>query len=135
MNRLSRSLLAQLCAGALASLIAAAPAFAGEVQPYRAARFDALTNEGKPVIVAVHASWCPTCKAQAPIVMELMSRPAYKDVTLLMVDFDADKPALGRFKVGMQSTLVAFKGSKEVARSVGDTTPEGLEGLVKKTVQ
>jgi thioredoxin 1 len=34
----------------------------------------------------------------------------------------------------MQSTLVAFKGDKEVGRSVGDTTPDGLEGLIKKTL-
>jgi len=35
----------------------------------------------------------------------------------------------------MQSTLVAFKGANEVGRSVGDTTPAGLEGLIKKTVR
>ena len=41
---------------------------------------------------------------------------------------------LKQFKVGQQSTLVAFKGSVEVGRSVGDTTPEGIEGLIKKTL-
>jgi thioredoxin 1 len=53
---------------------------------------------------------------------------------LLTIDFDAEKATLKRFKVTSQSTLVAFKGAKEVARSVGDTTPAGLEGLVAKTV-
>ena len=33
-----------------------------------------------------------------------------------------------------KSTLVAFQGAKEVGRSVGDTSPQGLEGLIKKTV-
>jgi hypothetical protein len=32
----------------------------------------------------------------------------------------------------MQSTLVAFRGDKEVGRSVGDTTASGIEQLVKK---
>lgn len=63
-----------------------------------------------------------------------MKQPSYKDVTLTTLDFDSAKPTLKTFKVNMQSTLVAFKGKKEVGRSIGDTTPAGLEGLVKKTV-
>jgi thioredoxin 1 len=110
-------------------------AMAGEIKPYTQAEFDKLAADGKPVVVDVSATWCPTCKAQKPIVDGLMSQPAYKDVTLLTVDFDSAKPTLKKFKVSMQSTLVAFKGGKEVGRSTGDTTPDGLEGLVKKTVQ
>ena len=110
-------------------------AMAGEIKPFTQSEFDKLAQEGKPVMVDVSATWCPTCKAQKPIIDGLMKQPAYKDVTLLTVDFDAEKPTLKKFKVSMQSTLVAFKGGKEVGRSTGDTTPQGLEGLVKKTVQ
>lgn len=109
-------------------------ATAGEIKPYRQADFDTLTSGGKPVLVAIHASWCPTCKAQKPILKDVMGMPAYRDVTTLMIDFDADKPLLKKFKVGMQSTLIAFKGTKEVGRSVGDTTRAGIEGLVKRSV-
>ena len=107
---------------------------AGEIKPYSQAEFDKAAARGKPALVAVHASWCPTCKAQKPIVDGLMGRPAYKDVTTYMVDFDTAKPLLRKYKVGMQSTLIAFKGGKEVGRTVGDTTPAGIEALVKKTV-
>lgn len=123
-------------AAALFALSALASiASAGQIKPYTQAEFDRLTHDGKPVVVDVSATWCPTCKAQKPIVESLMKQPAYKDVTVLSVDFDAEKPTLRKFKVSMQSTLVAFKGQKEVGRSTGDTTPEGLEGLIKKTVQ
>lgn len=110
-------------------------AMAGEIKPYTQAEFDKLAADGKPVVVDVSATWCPTCKEQKLIVDGLMKQPAYKDVTLLTVDFDSAKLTLKKFKVSMQSTLVAFKGGKEVGRSTGDTTPDGLEGLVKKTVQ
>lgn len=109
-------------------------AMAGEIKPFNQQSFDQLTYEGKPVVLDISATWCPTCKAQKPIVDGLMKQPAYKDVTLMTIDFDADKALLKKFKVIMQSTLVAFRGTQEVARSVGDTTPEGLEGLIKKTV-
>ena len=97
--------------------------------------FDALNRAGKPVVVDVSAVWCPTCKAQKPIVEGLAAKPAFKDVNVLRVDFDADKPVLKEFAVGTQSTLIAFKGGKETARSVGDTTPAGIEGLFDKAVR
>lgn len=118
----------------LALAVLTSLAMAGEIRPFSQRDFDQLTAEGKPVVLDVTASWCPTCKAQKPIIENLMRQPAYKDVTTLTVDFDADKPTLRKYKVSAQSTLVAFKGGKEVGRSVGDTTPEGLEGLIRKTV-
>ena len=109
-------------------------AMAGEIKPFNQKDFDKLASEGKPVVLDISATWCPTCKEQKPIIDGLMKQTAYKDVTLMTIDFDSAKPTLKKFKVTMQSTLVAFKGDKEVGRSVGDTAPAGLEGLVKKTV-
>jgi thioredoxin 1 len=109
-------------------------AMAGEIKPFTQQAFDTLTAEGKPVVLDISATWCPTCKAQKPIIDGLMKQPAYKDVTLMTIDFDANKSLLKNFKVSMQSTLVAFKGSREVGRSVGDTTPDGIEGLIRKTI-
>ncbi len=109
-------------------------AFAGDIKPYSQQTFDTLTQAGKPVVVDVSATWCPTCKAQKPILDGLMQQPAYKDVTLLTVDYDDDKPVLKKFNVRQQSTLVAFKGAQEVARSTGDTSAAGLDALVKKTL-
>lgn len=117
---------------ALSSLMSLA--MAGEIKPFNQQEFDKLTHDGKPVVLDISATWCPTCKAQKPIIDGLMKQPAYKDVTIMAIDFDSAKPTLKTFKVTMQSTLVAFKGDKEVGRSTGDTTPEGLEGLIKKTV-
>lgn len=124
--------IATLAAIGLACL--AGSAAAGEIRPYTAQTFDALASAGTPVVVDVSAGWCPTCKAQKPIIDSLMRQPAYSKVTLLTVDFDRDKAALQRFGVSMQSTLIGYKGGKEVGRSVGDTTRSGLEGLVRKTV-
>ena len=122
----------------IAALLAMSSLFtlsmAGEIKPFDQQDFDKLTAEGKPVVLDISAPWCPTCKQQKPIVDSLMKQPAYKDVTLMTIDFDSQKPILRKFKVTSQSTLVAYKGALEVARSVGDTTSAGLESLVKKTV-
>lgn len=109
-------------------------AMAGQIVPYNQQTFDHLTAEGKPVVLDISATWCPTCKAQKPIVENLMKQPAFSDVTLMRIDFDSQKPLLRKYHVTMQSTLVAFKGEAEVARSVGDTSRTGLRSLFEKTV-
>lgn len=119
----------------LGMLMAIGLANAGPIVPFTAKDFEQLTQAGKPVVVDVTATWCPTCKAQKPIIEGLMKQPAFNEVTVLTVDFDKDKQVLKRFKVGSQSTLVAFKGASEVGRSVGDTTPDGIESLVRKTLK
>lgn len=113
---------------------AAMLATAGEIKPYSQQEFDALAQAGKPVVVDVTAPWCPTCKAQKPIIDSLAKQPAYKDVTILTVDFDSEKNILKQYKVSMQSTLIGFKAGREVTRSVGDSTPAGIESIFKKAV-
>lgn len=108
-------------------------AMAGEIKVFSEQEFNRLTQAGKPVVLDVSATWCPTCKQQKPILEGLMKQPAYTDVTLLTIDFDSNKPTLKKFKVAMQSTLVAFKGTQEVGRSVGDTNAESIGALFKKT--
>jgi len=109
-------------------------AIAGEIKPYNQAQFDALNASGKPVLISVHADWCPTCRAQKPIIEELMKQAAYSNVTTLVVNFDGDQALLKKFRVTKQSTLIAFKAGKEVDRSIGDTSAAGIENLIKKSV-
>lgn len=117
---------------AVALAFCAAMASAAEPQPFTQTTFDQLALEGRPVVVDVSATWCPTCKAQKPIIESLSKQDPYKEVAILMADFDADKAVLKHFKVTSQSTLIAFKGGKETGRSVGDTTPTGIENIFRK---
>ncbi len=121
----------------LASLVVAgfaAPALAAERIDYSSAAFDAALHSGKPILIWIHASWCPTCKAQAPTLAKLEAEPRYKDLTVVRVDFDSQKDAVKRFGARMQSTLITFKAGKETGRSVGETDPTALAALVAKAI-
>ena len=96
--------------------------------------FAAAQKAGKPILVAIHASWCPTCKAQKPILSELMAEPKFKDVIYFVVDFDTQKDAVKFFGARVQSTLIAFKGAMETDRSVGDTGRSSIAALLNKTL-
>lgn len=117
----------------LFSLFAAGAALAGG-QPFDQAAFDALQKQGKPILVTIHADWCPTCKAQDPIVSELLKTPALQGITALRVDFDKQKEVVRMFKAQYQSTLIVFKGGKEVGRSTGDTRKESIAALLKQAI-
>lgn len=110
------------------------PAFAVSPQPFDARAFAAAEKAGKPILVAIHASWCPTCKAQAPILSKLMAAPKFGNLAYFVIDFDSQKDLVKRFGARMQSTLIAFKGDKEEGRSVGDTNPQSIAALLNKTL-
>jgi thiol-disulfide isomerase/thioredoxin len=123
-------LIASLVAGALAPL----SALAETVPTFDATTFADAQKAGKPILVAVHASWCPTCKAQAPILSDLRADPRFKDLVYFVVDFDSQKDLVNRFGVRMQSTLIVFKGDKEQGRSVGDTQRATIYALAEKSI-
>ena len=119
--------------------IAASAAFITQASAMEAKAFDAKAvaaaqQAGKPILVAVHASWCPTCKAQKPIPSELLARPEFKDLVYFVVDFDSQKDVVKQFGARVQSTLIAFKGETEAGRSAGDTERSTISALLHKTL-
>lgn len=98
------------------------------------AALTAAQQAGKPVLVEVAAPWCPTCKAQRPIIDKLTGTEKYKGFVLLTVDFDSQKDALRKLNARSQSTLIVYKGQTEVGRSVGDTNPASVEALLAKAL-
>jgi thioredoxin 1 len=102
--------------------------------PFNEAQFDAARSAGGPVAVVFHADWCPTCRAQAPVLKELSKTPALKSLTLCVANFDTEKTLKRSLGVTQQSTIVVFKGGKEIARSTGDTQRDRLDALLKQAV-
>lgn len=116
---------------AAAAAAIGAPAQAASVQPFDHAVFAAAQAEGRPILVDAHAGWCPICHLQAPTIAKLSQDHAYDRLLILRLDFDkqsAEKQALG---IRMQSTLIAFKGRAETARSVGVTDPARISALAQ----
>lgn len=121
-----RTLLAAL------SLLVASTTFAAETKPFDEATFAALQAANKPVLVDVYADWCPTCKQQEPLISALLDSPEFKDYTVLKVDFDTQKDVRRMLRVVYQSTLIVYRGKREVARSTGDTNKDSIAASLRK---
>lgn len=117
---------------ALALLSSAASG--ADVQTYSKDAFQNAQAAGKPIVVFVTASWCPNCRKQQPVVDTLSKDKAFADAVLFVINFDSDKQALKDLNVMMQSTLIAFHGNTERARSTAVTDQEAIRALFLKAL-
>ncbi|MGB3724037.1 MAG: thioredoxin family protein [Pacificimonas sp.] len=118
---------------ALAAVAMVTPAYAADFQTFSQAAFEKAQADGKPILIDVHADWCPTCARQAPILKSLGKDAANKDLVVFTMDFDSQKAAQRPLRVTKQSTLIAFRGREEVARSIGETDADKIRAMVAKT--
>lgn len=100
--------------------------------PFTVQRFNTLQQEGKSILVFIHADWCPTCKKQELILGELLPRDEFKPVTVLKVDFDTQKDVVNGFGVQYQSTLIAFHGRDEKGRVTASTDRNEIAALIQR---
>lgn len=115
---------------ATAPLWAAASLFARDFSGYQPDNFRRLLASGAPLIVHVHADWCPVCRRQISIMNKAFKDPKFNEVQLVQVLFDTEKQFLTDFRVARQSTIIVFRGGKEVNRISYDTD----EARIKATL-
>lgn len=131
-----RGFIASLAGAFIGAAILSFPGTAGAVETaaFSPAALDAAKASGKSILVEITAPWCPTCRAQKPILAELLADPKFKDVVVLSVDFDSQKDAVRALKAQSQSTLIVFKGETETGRSVGDTRKASIAALLDRAL-
>lgn len=100
-------------------------------EPFSQARLDELNRSGQPVLVAIHADWCSTCKTQERVLQELLPQPEFKHIKLLRMNFDQQRESVRAFGVQYQSTLIAFKNGREAGRSTAEQSREKIAELLR----
>ena len=103
-------------------------------QPFDAKAFKAVQRTGAPILVEIHADWCESCQAQAPILEKLFADPKYSRIARFRVDFDSQTEIATKFRVHWLSTLVLYKGNAEVARSIGELKESRIRAMLAKAL-
>jgi thioredoxin len=122
-----------LLLGACVAFLAISSSWAAEPEPYDAAAFAAAQAADRPILVEIHAPWCPICAAQQPTLDRLEHSAELNDLAVFRVDFDTEKDVVRRFGAQMQSTLIVFRGKTEKGRSTGITDPAAIKALLLKS--
>ena len=108
---------------------------AAEYRRFARADFEAAQAAGRPILVDVAAWWCPTCASQKGSIKAAAADATFAKLIIYRLDYDKQKSDWKRFGVQRQSTLIAFKGTKETGRSVGDTDKARIQALMKSAAQ
>lgn len=115
--------------------IASAPATAAELRAFTPRAFAAAQSAGRPILVDVHANWCPVCRAQDQALGPLLKRSEFKNLVVFRLDYDKQAQYWRAMGVRQQSTLIVFKGRNELAREVGDTDPQSIAELIRSATR
>lgn len=113
----------------LAFAAATSLALALDIQPYSAETLAAKQQAGEAVALHFHADWCPTCRAQEKV-FNGWKGDASVSGTLLIVNYDKERELKRQLGVRTQSTVIAYKGSKETGRLAGETDQAALRGVL-----
>ncbi|MGD1052270.1 MAG: thioredoxin domain-containing protein [Candidatus Dormibacteria bacterium] len=86
-----------------------------------------------PVLVELGASWCPPCRAMAPVLSEI-AREREGSLRVVTVDSDANPTIVERFGVMSLPTILLFSGGEQVRRVVGHTATSKLLRIVDEAL-
>lgn len=123
-----------LILGSICSLIYASVAFALDVKDYTREAFSAAQAQNKTVVLWFHASWCPTCARQAKSFTNLQSDKALDGVTVFKADYDSTEELQREVKVSRQSSMIVYKGAKEIDRQTATTKEGDIAELIKQAL-
>ncbi len=108
---------------------------ANEFNAYSKPSFEASQQQNKPLIVHIHADWCPTCVRQVPALSQALADPSLAGVEAFRVNFDTDREFLMTHRVPNQSVILVFKNGKEVLRLNGVTNAQQIKSKIISALQ
>lgn len=85
-----------------------------------------------PVIVDFWATWCPPCRALAPVYQRLSAEYAGR-LRFAKLDVDEHQQVVVRYNIWANPTLLIFKDGKECARFVGPH-PSRLKNMIDRAL-
>jgi len=100
--------------------------------------FDKAQSEGKVVIVSSWIKYCSSCASQMKVLKTAKNNGELSDIKFDNIEyfsFDVrNKEIANLLNVQYQTTLIIFKGNKEVYRSVGETTRDLIYEALKNSI-
>ena len=100
--------------------------------------FDKAQSQGKIVIVSSWIKYCTSCASQMKVLNTAKKNGELSDIKFDNIEYFAfdvtDKDISNFFNVQYQTTLLIFKGNKEVYRSIGETSEKLIYEALKSSI-
>ncbi len=92
---------------------------------------DAKAN-GKTIVINSYEPWCWSCRKQDKVLLD--AKDEFKDVVFLTYQQGKNKDIADFLNISVRTTIVVFKGKKEVARIIGQTSKQEIYSAIKKGI-
>ena len=100
--------------------------------------FDKAQSQGKIVIVSSWIKYCTSCASQMKVLNTAKKNGELSDIKFDNIEYFAfdvtDKNISNFFNIQYQTTLLIFKGNKEVYRSIGETSEKLIYKALKDSI-
>ena len=100
--------------------------------------FEKAQSDGKVVIVSSWIKYCSSCASQMKVLQKAKNDGELSDIKFDNIEyfsFDVtNKEISDLFDVQYQTTLLIFRGNKEVYRSIGETTADLIYEAIKVSI-
>ena len=100
--------------------------------------FDKAQSDGKIIVISSWIKYCTSCAGQMKILQNAKNKGELLDIKFDNIEyfsFDVTKKEISNFfDVQYQTTLIIFKGNKEVYRSIGETTEDLIYEALKASI-
>ena len=100
--------------------------------------FNRAQSEGKIIIVSSWIKYCSSCASQMKVLQKAKNDGELSDIKFDNIEyfsFDVtNKEISDLFDVQYQTTLLIFRGNKEVYRSIGETTADLIYEAIKTSI-
>ena len=100
--------------------------------------FEKAQSQGKVVVVSSWIKYCTSCASQMKVLNTAKKNGELSDIKFDNIEYFAfdvtDKNISNFFNVQYQTTLLIFKGNKEVYRSIGETSEKLIYEALKASI-
>ena len=94
--------------------------------------FEKAKDSGKTVVINSYEVWCGTCSEQTKILDQ--AEKEFKDIVFLSYEQSKNKEIAQKLNIKYWTTIVVYKGNKEVARIVGQTDKKTIYSAIQKGI-
>ncbi|HRK06359.1 MAG TPA: thioredoxin family protein [Pseudobdellovibrionaceae bacterium] len=101
---------------------------------FDSASFEAAQKAQRMVLLVFTSVDSPTCRIQVPTLTRVLAEAEFRGIEVYQVDLASQRDVVQKFGTPSASTMISFRGSREIVRSQGMVKPSAMRRHLRLTL-